>query len=282
MKLTARGRWRASDGTLARARSAVGFPQVALIAGALVLGACGSEASDEPAEGWLEDEGGLAAAPAPYEDFRESSRTTLFGESVYIVEGDIVLPDEAALAEYYESTFVIEERKSIVNLVNGVRDVRSDPVDIRYCFASGWSAMQYDSDGNGTNDATTPSKATVAANLKEAMGAWQGVANVRFVYVSSLDGASCSNSVSPAPAVDFVVRRNTASVCTATGAFPSLPWAQQTLTVPLCGVSRLLAIHELGHILGLRHEHIHSGASPRCQEDFDGDGNFDVEGVAKE
>jgi len=36
--------------------------------------------------------------------------------------------------------------------------------------------------------------------------------------------------------------------------------------VPTSGIDRLLAIHELGHALGYRHEHIHSGATPRCTE----------------
>jgi hypothetical protein len=32
------------------------------------------------------------------------------------------------------------------------------------------------------------------------------------------------------------------------------------------GITRLLAIHELGHTIGLRHEHINPAATPFCSE----------------
>jgi hypothetical protein len=83
------------------------------------------------------------------------------------------------------------------------------------------------------------------------------------VHASTLDGAGCSNSSTPD--VDFVVQHY-ASFCTAVGPFPSNAWADQQLKVPVCGLSRLLGVHELGHALGFRHEHPHSGASPRCTE----------------
>jgi hypothetical protein len=218
------------------------------------LPAC-SASPEQPESGWVEAGAAENVAPS-FEEYRETARTSVGDRDVFIVESDMLFDSEEALKRYYDELHVGLQGKSIINKVNGVADSRPNPTNIRYCFVAGWGV------DNGTY--TAPALASVRTNIQAAMVNWEGIANIRFVYKSNLDGASC-NTDGANPGVDFVVTHwNNAS--TAIGPFPSNTWANQQLKVPTSGISRLLALHELGHALGYRHEHIHSGASPRCDE----------------
>ncbi len=230
------------------------FRAIALCCVFWSLAGC-SASPDQPNGDWTEANPTESAALS-FEDYREMARQSQDGHDVFMVEGDMLFDTEAALKTYYDEQHVDLENKSIINKVNGVADTRPNPTNIRYCFVAGWGA------NNGTY--TAPALAGVRTNIQAAMANWEGIANIKFVYKSNLDGASCTTSGAN-PGVDFVVAHwNNAS--TAVGPFPSNSWANQKLKVPTSGISRLLAVHELGHTLGYRHEHIHSGASPRCDE----------------
>jgi serralysin len=200
-----------------------------------------------------------------YEEFRESVRTIIRGREVFVLEGDMLMSTDAQLRAYYEETYLRPSQKSIVNgKIVGLDplpvtgwDLRLNPEAIRYCFAAGWGQWM----GVYTAPPIEPTRSTIQAGMR----AWEGVANVRFVYRSDLDGNACSTS-SGNPGVDFVVQHYQ-SPNTAKGPFPSNDWEDQDLLVPTSGITNsALAMHELGHVLGFRHEHTHSGASPRCEE----------------
>ena len=218
------------------------------------------------------------AASSDLATFAAEHRRTLLGDEVYVVEGDLVFDDPLSAHAYLQT--LRPQQKSIVNLTPaGKRDVRADadpstPVyDFTYCFESGAWGGTVDTDGNGRPDDfdgdgradLMPTIASVRVGLEAGMRAWEGVANVRFVYASGSDGASCATS-----GVSFRIALDATSSCTATGPFPSR--SRQALTIPRCGLDELLAMHELGHTIGFRHEHIHSGATPRCSE---GDSSYE-------
>jgi hypothetical protein len=210
--------------------------------------------------------------------FADEHRRSLLGDEVYVVEEDMVFDDPLSARAYLDT--LGPQQKSIVNLTGaGKRDVRADTdpstplYEFTYCFESAAWGGTVDLDRNGRADDfdgdgyadVMPTIADVRVGLEAGMRAWEGVGNVRFVYASASDGAGCAKS-----GVSFRIALDATSACTATGPFPSR--ARQALTVPRCGLGELLAIHELGHTIGFRHEHIHSGATPRCGE---GDSSYE-------
>lgn len=104
-------------------------------------------------------------------------------------------------------------------------------------------------------------------SMREASEAWENVCGVTFAHITELDG---SNSVRP-EGVLFPVREiSVESDMLASAFFPIDPPGRRRVLINRStyystsfnkvGVLR----HELGHVLGFRHEHIRSGAPAAC------------------
>ena len=106
----------------------------------------------------------------------------------------------------------------------------------------------------------------IVTNMQLATQAWEAICGVRFEYVPELDA---SNSVRP-EGVLFPVRYiGAGGAFIAAAFFPNDPVNRRrvlvdpsyfTTTFDHVGVLR----HELGHVIGFRHEHIRSGAPAVC------------------
>ncbi|XXF78683.1 M57 family metalloprotease [Myxococcaceae bacterium GXIMD 01537] len=225
------------------------FRAVAVMAGASLLGACG----ETPAP--MEKEQGVT-----YEQFK----ATAYQEpdtGFYIVDGDIKLDDEAALREFYESA--VKEAESGVRQ-DGLAVYRLSGADvvwnttarknITYCVSSSSFGTRYN---------------TVVTAMNNAAAAWEATAGVNFVHLSQYD----SNCTASQANVVFDVRQVTGGSYLARAYFPNNGRSSRNVLIDstsfgsiapytLTGILR----HELGHTIGLRHEHTRTSASG-CYED---------------
>jgi hypothetical protein len=152
----------------------------------------------------------------------------------------------------------------------GLRDdvwSSADAANLTFCISNS------ENGSSGTGTLTTTEKAKFVDAMNTAISAWNSASGARFVYNSSQDGNCNSNNTN----VVFDVHANYNNPgYIARAFFPSDTRADRNIQVnyndltgssPSDLVSTLL--HELGHVLGFRHEHIRTnqfGADPACGE----------------
>ncbi|MBO0980712.1 M57 family metalloprotease [Microbacterium sp. SD291] len=203
-----------------------------------------------------------AAAPAPgngdapsYQEFAASTYRDVDGS--YIVNGDEVIATQGDLRAFYEQLVGPDTHTDglIVNTVNGADDK--------------WSASQV---GNLTYCVSTKfgtRHADVVSAMASGAALWESASSkIDFVHVSSADGNCTTRNKS----VLFSVEPVQTSQYIARAFFPSSPDRQQNVLIDdsiwTSGSWTPTNIigHELGHVLGFRHEHTRP-ESGTCFED---------------
>jgi len=220
------------------------------------------------------EQSGSSQPDVTWEAFKAKSTREFEGRTIYLVEWDLALTSESELYDYYRTVVSPSTSRSAselgkteaplaVNQVGGVDDVwgEADAHNLTYCVSTDFGADQ----------------ARAIAEMAEATASWSAFADARFVYDSSQNG-SCSNANTN---VTFAVRPwasggacsffPSGGGCVARtlvmdfNDFDTDPfWPANAPNLTTTGVFR----HELGHILGFRHEHTRP-ESGTCFEDND-------------
>lgn len=209
-----------------------------------------------------EDSSGLESrldpdSPPSWKEFKSAAmRPGPAGEASYVVEWDVPILTESELMAYYSANVLGEAEKGLVRLHLGQDDVwlNGDQLHLRYCVDTAF-------DEPPVGEATF---ARVVEAMHEATSAWEAVANVSFVYDPS-NNDSCGAIGDPAPDSRYVkVSREylecafypqSRATCGLDGSTLALRgnYDEDNEFHTLSGVLK----HELGHILGLEHEHVH-------------------------
>lgn len=216
----------------------------------LLLSACGGNGTTTDDAGW--------------ETFKAQSSRYVDGREIYVVEWDLPVSSVEELRSYYDERVVsvgTSRSPLMVNQVAGQDDLWGSEaaLNLTYCVSTGFG-------GDYTRAVNEMSAATAD---------WALLANVRFTYDPSEDG-NCDGAN---PDVTFAVAPwSSGGAC---AFFPSgggcVPrtvvmdfdhfdddpvWDGLAPDLTTTGVFR----HELGHVLGFRHEHTNP-ASGTCFED---------------
>lgn len=186
---------------------------------------------------------------------------------MYVINGDELVTTEEQMRDAYESFldsvvransdgYATTEQGLLVNRIGGKDDKWSSTgaLNLTYCISKASFGSRY---------------TEVVNAMKSAAGAWEGAGRIDFKHSLHLD-AICTNNI---PAVVFNVRQVTNGAYLARAFFPNTFRSGRELLIDstafgaspytLTGILR----HELGHVLGFRHEHTRPEAGTLCFED---------------
>jgi hypothetical protein len=204
---------------------------------------------------------------------RAGRRKEVDGETFWVVEGDLLLDDDqlAVYADQQDAVAEIVRMKADRPGLQGTGLIRPQPVALVGILQAGkmvrWKpglALSYCV--LRSTFLSQPQYERVRDNVAAATAAWEGVCGIEFAYRPELDA---SPTTTPSGVLFTVRFFNAGGAFIAAAFFPDDPTHRRrvlvdpsyfTTSFDPVGVLR----HELGHVLGFRHEHIRSGAPAVC------------------
>jgi hypothetical protein len=195
-----------------------------------------------------------STAPMSFETFLASVYKEPWENGVYVYNGDTPAASLDELREAH-AQMVRAEQGLAINRVKwtGADDRWSDSQKRNLTYCIGASTGSY--------------KSAIVEAMAAAASPWEKYVDVDFVYASAHDGGCSSKNLS----VVFDVQLVSGTGYLARAFFPSHGRASRNLNIDVAAFSsghdlRDILAHELGHILGFRHEHTRPQAG-QCYED---------------
>jgi hypothetical protein len=204
------------------------------------------------------------------------------GDTMYVVEGDLLL-DEDELESYAQRLVALEQLRNVRLGEEGGVGIMPRPSAALVGITEGGKVVRW---APGTVLTYTVLKDTfenddqyesVVGHMRVATSNWQDTCGVEFQYDASLDDSTTTRP----EGVLFPVRGfDSNGRFIASAFFPNGPRHRRRVLIDPSffetsfdhtGVLR----HELGHVLGFRHEHIRSGAPAVCPDETTAD-TFDL------
>jgi hypothetical protein len=195
-------------------------------------------------------------------------RVVVAGITYYVVEGDLFL-DETELFAYSTRRAALQlragsgqpmQRKGLVAMTNDEGRI----IRWRKGLLLTYAVLRSTFAGNEQYE-------TVAAAMHQATAGWEGICGVNFEHLQSLDEGS---SAEQEKAIFRVAGHDGHGQYIAVAFFPNHPSSRRTLFIdpsyflPDLGFDQTGVLrHELGHVLGFRHEHIRSNAPAVCPDE---------------
>ncbi|MBG6129401.1 putative Zn-dependent protease [Aquimarina sp. EL_43] len=209
--------------------------------------------------------GELSEDTDPFEKFMQRFNSVdIDGFTYYVVEGDLLLDEDQLLEYFYVREHISETLKQSNQLLSNklVGEVRNgqlvriqNPTNIKYTIIK----SSFDNEENYNK---------IVTYMKEATQSWSNVCNLKFFHKVEMDGTL--RPTDNPEEVDFVVREYPAGgAFIAKAFFPYYSKRRKKILLDPSfynsGFSPIGVLrHELGHTIGLRHEHIRSGAPADC------------------
>lgn len=191
-------------------------------------------------------------APMSFEEFLASVYKEPWENGVYIYNGDTPAASLEELREAHAQWVRAEQGLAINRVKSGADDK--------------WSASQKRSLTYCIGASTGSYKGAIVEAMASAASPWEKYVDVDFVYASAQDGGCSAYNLS----VVFDVQLVSGTGYLARAFFPSHGRAFRNLNIDVAAFSsgyalRDILTHELGHILGFRHEHTRPEAG-QCYE----------------
>lgn len=213
--------------------------------------------------------------------YHKATRVQIDGITHWLVEGDTLL-DEERLRQYAQQQEALKLAQAaaraaqqaglpllgmtspgpeLVGISENNRILRWAPgLELTYCVLRGTFVVGGDAGYQLTVE-----------SIRKATEDWSKTCGVRFAYKPEFD----SSDGFPAQGVIFVVKEfDSQDKFIASAFFPNDPANRRRVLIDPSFYSPKLRFnkvgvlrHELGHVLGFRHEHIRSGAPPGCQHE---------------
>lgn len=196
-------------------------------------------------------------------DFNRIVKKEPFPDGKYIVNGDTPISDKKQLRAFFED--LIRDRSAPIK--NGLAIMTNNGADVK------WTRIEKKALTYCVSPTFGVHLRKVLDAMSDASGEWEAAADVDFIHMSAEDGACHSRN----PNVMFDVNPVSGQDYLARAFFPNDPRPARNVLVDdssfklgpgkltLTGILR----HELGHILGFRHEHTRPEGAVSCFEDDD-------------